>query len=100
MWASARVKDPLLTGSVIWGNHMFRLLRLVVLMAVVVAAVLGVYWYGYVTNSESPYQEIGIELNSRMPDPIRKWGCDKLQAKFAGALPPYGCATGDGTSWM
>lgn len=79
---------------------MFRLLRLVVLMAVVVAAVLGGYWYSYVTNSESPYQEIGIELNSRMPDPIRKWGCDKLHVTFAGALPPYGCATGDGRTWM
>ena len=79
---------------------MFRILRLVVLMVVVIAGVLGFNWYRYVTNSESPYQEVGIELNSRMPDPIRQWGCDQLQATFAGALPPYGCATGDGTSWM
>lgn len=79
---------------------MFRLLRLVLLMAVVIAAVLGFYWYSYVTNTESPYQEIGIELNSRMPDPIRKWGCDKLRSNFGGAIPPYGCATGDGRTWM
>ena len=79
---------------------MFRILRLVVLMVVVIAGVLGFNWYRYVTNTETPYDEVGIELNSRMPDPIRKWGCDKLQATFAGALPPYGCSTGDGTAWM
>jgi hypothetical protein len=79
---------------------MFRLLRLVVLMAVMVAGVLGFYWYSYVTNTESPYQEIGIELNSRMPDPIRKWGCDKLHETFPKALPPNGCQADDGKSWM
>ena len=79
---------------------MFRLLRLVVLMVVVVGVVLGGFWYRYVSNTESPYDEVGIELNSRMPDPVRKWGCDKLQATFAGALPPYGCQAGDGRAWI
>ena len=79
---------------------MGRLLRLVVILVVVFAVVIGSFWSKYVSNTESPYDEIGIELNSRMPDPIRKWGCDKLQATFAGALPPYGCAVGDGRVWM
>lgn len=79
---------------------MMKLLRVVVLMIVVVGVVLGGFWFRYVSNTESPYDEVGIELNSRMPIPIRKWGCDKLHATFAGAIPPYGCSTGDGTAWL
>ena len=79
---------------------MMKLLRVLLLMVVVVGVVLGGFWFRYVSNTESPYDEVGIELNSRMPQPIRKWGCDKLHANFAGAIPPYGCSTGDGTSWL
>jgi hypothetical protein len=81
-------------------NPVGRLLRLVLIVVVALTVVIGGFWYRYVSNTESPYDEVGIELNSRMPEPIRKWGCDKLQATFAGALPPYGCATGDGRTWM
>ena len=79
---------------------MFKLLRVLVLMIVVVGVVLGGFWFRYVSNTESPYDEVGIELNSRMPIPIRRWGCDKLHVTFAGAIPPYGCSTGDGTDWL
>ena len=79
---------------------MGRFLRLVVLVVVALAIVIGGFWYKYVTNTESPYDEVGIQLNSMMPEPIRKWGCDKLHLTFAGALPPYGCSTGDGRAWM
>ena len=58
---------------------MGRLLRLVVLVVMVFGVVIGGFWYKYVTNTESPYDEVGIELNSRMPDPIRKWGCDNCR---------------------
>lgn len=73
---------------------------MVAIAVIAVGVVLGGFWYRYVSNSETPYQEVGIELNSRMPGPIRKWGCDQLHATFAGAVPPYGCAVGDGRSWM
>ncbi len=74
-----------------------RLLATVLLAVVVVG---GWRWYSYVSNTESPYEEVGIELNSRMPGPINKWGCDKLHATFGNALPPYGCQAGpDNRSW-
>jgi hypothetical protein len=50
-----------------------------------------------VTNTETPYDEVGIEFNSRMPGPINKWGCDKLHATFGNVAPPYGCGANDGT---
>jgi hypothetical protein len=71
---------------------------LIILVAMVIF--FGQHWYSYVTNTKSPYDEIGIDLNSRMPQPIRKWGCDKLHGNFPNAIPPYGCATGDGRTWM
>jgi hypothetical protein len=77
-----------------------RILRLVFIVAFVGFMLAGFQWYRYITNTESPYQEVGIELNSRMPEPIRKWGCDRLHETFANTLPPYGCQAGDGTSWM
>ncbi|KGM30166.1 hypothetical protein [Inquilinus limosus] len=72
-----------------------------VLIGVVVAVVVvfGFTWYRYVTNTSSPYDEVGIELNSRMPAPLRDWGCARLKAHFAGALPPYGCQSADGKAW-
>lgn len=60
----------------------------------------GQRWYNYVTNKTSPYDEVGIQINSALPAPLRKWGCDKLHANFANALPPLGCQAGDGKNWM
>jgi hypothetical protein len=78
-----------------------RVLRLLLTLVVVLAVFVGFRWYRYVTNEESPYQEIGIELNSRMPTPLKKWGCDRLHATFGNVLPPYGCQAGDdGRSWL
>jgi hypothetical protein len=72
------------------------------ILIIIIAFVLffGQRWYAYVTNKTSPYNEVGIELNSAMPAPIRKWGCDKLHATFPKALPPKGCQADDGKSWM
>lgn len=59
--------------------------------------VLGYKWYAYVTNTTSPYDEIGIDLNSMAPGPINAWGCAQLKTTFgARAIPPYGCAKPDG----
>ncbi len=78
-----------------------RVVRFLLIVAIAAVGVFGFRWYRYVTNDESPYQEVGIELNSRMPQPIRKWGCDRLHATFGDVVPPYGCqGGGDGRTWL
>ncbi|WP_275789599.1 hypothetical protein [Pararhizobium gei] len=74
---------------------------LVVLFAAVfaVVAVIGGRWLIYVTNTSDPLDEVGIELNSRMPEPLRKWGCARLKSNFANRLPPYGCMAVGGQDW-
>jgi hypothetical protein len=76
-------------------------LRTLAILVIGFGSVIGARWYSYVTNQTSPFQEIGIELNSRAPAPIRDWGCTQLKANFGTkTLPPYGCAQeGDGTQW-
>jgi hypothetical protein len=75
-------------------------LRILLIVVIAAAATVGWRWFQYVSNTQSPYDEVGIELNSRMPGPINKWGCDKLHANFGNVLPPYGCQAGsDGRQW-
>ena len=38
------------------------------------------------TNTDSPYDEIGITLNNAMPGPINAWGCAKLKTTFGTLL--------------
>lgn len=73
-----------------------------VLCVVIIAAAImfGGRWYRYVAMADSPYDEVGIALNGYMPAPIRHWGCAKMQARFPGQLPPYGCTASDGRSWL
>lgn len=79
---------------------MQKLVRIVLIAAIALVATGGWKWYGYVTNTETPYDEVGIELNSRMPGPVNKWGCDRLHATFGNVLPPYGCHADDsGRTW-
>ncbi len=78
---------------------MKRLIRLLLVIAIALVATIGFRWYRYVTNTVSPYDEVGITLNSSMPAPLNAWGCAKLKTTFANGLPPYGCAAADGSSW-
>lgn len=79
---------------------MKKFLLLVVFCVLVVAVVFGGLYYRYVTNTESPYDEIGITLNGMMPGAVQDWGCAKLKENFAGQLPPAGCSVeGDPTAW-
>lgn len=58
---------------------------------------LGYRWHAYVTNTDSPYDEVGIELNSRAPGFLNGWGCAQLKATFGErVVPPYGCSRPDG----
>lgn len=61
------------------------------------AVVIGGFWLNYVYRTATPYDEIGIELNSRMPRPLREWACRRLQERHGRVIPPYGCA--DFESW-
>lgn len=74
----------------------------VVLVAGVLAFILttGGLWYRYVTNTETPFDEVGVEINSRMPAPLRKWGCDQLKKNFGRGVPPMGCDAADGRGWL
>jgi hypothetical protein len=78
---------------------MKRLLFVLLVAVVAVVGVIGGRWWIYVTNTSDPLDEVGIELNSRMPEPLRKWGCAKLKANFHDRLPPYGCAAIGSTDW-
>ncbi|MBB4277551.1 hypothetical protein [Rhizobium mongolense] len=75
------------------------LVRLLLTIALAVVVVTGFRWYRYVTNTDSPYDEVGITFNNVMPGSINRWGCAKLKTTFSNSLPPYGCAAGDGRQW-
>jgi len=79
---------------------MRRLARIFVITLVAGVVLFGQRWYSYVTNTTSPYDEVGIQINSALPAPIRKWGCDKLRKNFPNAQPPEGCLARDGQSWI
>ena len=48
-------------------------------------------WYRWATAGDSPYDEVGIDLNAYMPGPMRGWACARIAQRFPGSLPPYGC---------
>ena len=58
------------------------------------AGTIGWRWYSYVTAGASPYDEVGIEVNRRLPAPLRTWGCERIRDRFPRAVPPYGCQPG------
>lgn len=79
-----------------------KLIRMLLVIIIAMVGFFGFRWHAYVTNTDSPYDEVGIALNSNLPLPIRKWGCGKLRATFANVMPPLGCQVegGDGRSWL
>jgi hypothetical protein len=81
---------------------MLKTLKVLIIITLGVSVLTAGRWYTYVTNINSPYDEVGIELNSRMPLQVRAWGCNKLHATFPKALPPLGCARPEGPAnqWM
>ena len=59
----------------------------------------GYRWHQYVTNTTTPYDEVGMTLNGIMPGPLNKWGCDRLHETFANTLPPLNCEADTGATW-
>ena len=79
-----------------------KIIRVTLITILVGVGGIGISWNNYINNTNTPYDEIGIEINSRMPFVLRKYGCDKLKATFKGMLPPHGCAKVDdmGRGWL
>ena len=76
-----------------------RIVMILLIVILAMASFFGVRWYMYVSNTTSPYDEVGIAINTKMPDPLNRWGCNKLRTTFGNVVPPYGCAGPDGTTW-
>ena len=81
------------------GNIMKKFVRVLLTIALAFVVLTGLRWYRYVSNTDSPYDEIGINLNNAMPSPINAWGCARLKTNFDGFLPPYGCYGVNATQW-
>lgn len=79
---------------------MKRLVSIVAAALVAAVGVVGYQWYGYISNTQSPFDEIGIDLNNMLPGPLHDYGCGRLKQTFGGkTLPPYGCADESGRGW-
>lgn len=77
--------------------------QLVIMVVVIIVALggsVGYSWYNWATNLPSPYDEIGIDINMRLPMPLRQWACGKLHARFPGYIPPYSCGDATGKGWI
>ncbi|MGR9478702.1 hypothetical protein [Rhizobium leguminosarum] len=75
---------------------MKKLVRLLLTIALAFVVFTG---FRYISNTDSPYDEIGITLNNAMPGPINAWGCAQLKTTFGTSLLPYGCAAENATQW-
>jgi hypothetical protein len=50
-------------------------------------------WYLYVAHADSPFDDVGASINSFMPAPINRIGCDMLKQRFGNIpIPPKGCS--------
>lgn len=71
----------------------------IILSAILMCGYPAFRWYQYVTNTETPYDEVGITLNNYMPAPLNKWGCYQLKTNFGTQLPPHGCQGETAQQW-
>ncbi len=73
-------------------NKKLRWKQLLLAAIIAVAAVLGGRWFYYVAFADSPFDEVGIQINALMPGPINRFGCDLLEQRFGTkTMPPMGC---------
>jgi hypothetical protein len=64
------------------------LLGIVILVAIIVFG----YWLYATYTIASANDEIWVQVNSRMPDPLRKWACGEVNGRIgASAQAPVGC---------
>lgn len=64
------------------------LLGVVILAAIIVFG----YWLYATYTIASANDEMWVEVNSRMPDPLRKWACAEVNGRIGGGgEAPVGC---------
>lgn len=63
------------------------LLGIVILVAIIVFG----YWLYATYTIAAADDEMWVEVNSRMPDPLRKWSCNEVNGRIAAAEAPTGC---------
>lgn len=64
------------------------LIRLLIILIVIV----GGYWAYYVFLANDAYDDIGVAINSRLPQPARAYGCAELFKRHSGlTVAPDGC---------
>jgi hypothetical protein len=65
------------------------LLGIVVLLAIIVFG----YWLYATYTIGSADDQMWTEVNSRMPDPLRKWACAEVKTRIGGSASqaPTGC---------
>ena len=74
---------------------------ILVFFGIILLAIVGVlgYWLYYVTNSPDAFDDLGMEINNLMPEPVNLWGCQQLEARFGDSNAPFGCTANDYVSW-
>lgn len=65
------------------------LLGIIVLLAIII----GGYWVFATYTITSPNDQMWIEVNSRLPEPARRWSCTEVKNRVGGtaAQAPLGC---------
>jgi hypothetical protein len=64
------------------------LIRLIIILIIIV----GGYWAYYVFMANDPYDNIGVAINSHLPQQARAYGCAELFKRHSGVTaPPDGC---------
>jgi hypothetical protein len=66
------------------------LLGIVILVAIIVFG----YWLYATYTIASANDEIWVQVNSKMPDPLRKWACSQVNGRIGrtSAQAPTGCS--------
>lgn len=70
-----------------------RALGLIATMAVILGGVLLGFWATKTYTLDTPYDEVWIGLNSRLPGPMRAWSCGAMHERLGAeaGVAPYGC---------
>jgi hypothetical protein len=68
------------------------------IVLLIIVAVVG-YWLWYVFAAPSQFTSPAMDINNMMPEPLNRWACTHLEARFHNQNAPFGCAADDFTSW-
>lgn len=65
------------------------LLGLVLILAVIIFG----YWLYATYSITNANDEMWVQVNSQMPDPLRRWSCSEVKSRIGGTVTqaPSGC---------